>query len=306
MRHFRYFLLSSLAAFCLLFASCDLLFPDSENETDLTPEAGDNMYMGNPDDAGTSTTANAENYLLIKEGLYAVSYNSSRRIPNLVSWHLDVGDFTSGVRYDGDFFEDEGLPASWYRVDHQDYTNSGFDRGHMCPNADRNSTYELSKETFYTTNIVPQAPRNNQNVWKDLEEECRDIAQSGNELYIIAGVWDDSNGGGGVGSQGAQTWINDADNEPEYEWVCVPEYLWKVILVMDESDEDDIERASTLNCDMIAIWIPNTQDSADEDWTYYAVPVDEVEEKTGYDFFENLPDDVEDYLERQAYTGAEV
>ena len=64
---------------------------------------------------------------------------SSSGIPKWVSWSLTSADQGTG-RYDGNFITDTSLPAGMKRVTHSDYTNSGYDRGHMCPNADRNVT----------------------------------------------------------------------------------------------------------------------------------------------------------------------
>ncbi len=69
-----------------------------------------------------------------------------------------------------------------------DYTNSGYDRGHMAPSADRTNSIADNLPLFYMSNIVPQAPDNNQGPWVQLEEYCRELARGGNELYIISGV----------------------------------------------------------------------------------------------------------------------
>jgi endonuclease G len=104
------------------------------------------MVLGNPSAAGTSSS----NYL-IQRPQYALGYTSSTGIPKWVSWSLTSGDQGSG-RYDGNFITDTSLPAGMKRVTHADYTNSGYDRGHMCPNADRNVTLDHCKQTFILTN----------------------------------------------------------------------------------------------------------------------------------------------------------
>ena len=44
-----------------------------------------------------------------------------------------------------------------------------------------------SSMTFYMTNILPQAPGNNQGPWVQLENYERELASGGNELYVISG-----------------------------------------------------------------------------------------------------------------------
>ena len=68
-----------------------------------------------------------------------------------------------------------------------DYVKSGFDKGHLCPSADRSSTDENNSATFLLTNMIPQAPNNNRITWEHLEKYCRDLVKQGNELYFICG-----------------------------------------------------------------------------------------------------------------------
>lgn len=73
---------------------------------------------------------------------------------NWVAWELTKVDFGTSDRQD-DFRPDPYLPAGWYRGKTSDYTGSGFDRGHLCPSADRTFTLEDNSATFLMTNIIP-------------------------------------------------------------------------------------------------------------------------------------------------------
>jgi endonuclease G len=104
-----------------------------------------------------------------------------------VSWHLE-NDWTGNLSRVDTFRADSAVSPDWYRVQSTDYFASGFDRGHMTPNADRDNpaTIPLNQETFLMSNMVPQAPNNNQGPWADLEAFLRTLLPA-NEVYIVAG-----------------------------------------------------------------------------------------------------------------------
>jgi endonuclease G, mitochondrial len=121
-------------------------------------QENDNMGLGNPSKATTDIT-NAENYLMVKPQ-YCLSYSNSKHIPNWVSWHLGMTDLGVTKRKNN-FHSDSTLPPEWYHVSSTDYSKTGFDRGHMCPSADRTASEEDNSATFLMTNMVPQASNNN-------------------------------------------------------------------------------------------------------------------------------------------------
>jgi endonuclease G len=68
---------------------------------------------------------------------------------------------------------------------HSDYTNSGYDRGHMAPNADFNDTRENALKTFFTANIWPQTPEVNRVTWLETENETRSLAREYNAVHVV-------------------------------------------------------------------------------------------------------------------------
>jgi endonuclease G len=246
------------------------------------PPMGEHLTMGNPSNAVTDVNQ-PTNYLLDKTQ-YAVSYNRDRGIPNWVSWHLDSTWLGSTPRQD-DFRNDTTLPAGWYQVQATDYSGSGFDRGHHCPSGDRTNTVASNSATFLMTNMMPQAPDNNQGPWANLESYCRTLVSSGNELYIITG----GSGSGGTGSNGGTTTTVASGH------VAVPSQTWKVIIVLP-SGTNDVSRVTT-STRTIAVIMPNAQGIRANDWKSYRVSVDQVEALTGYDFFSNVSTSIQSVIE---------
>jgi endonuclease G len=243
----------------------------------------EHLVMGNPSNAVVNVNQPG-NYLLDKLQ-YAVSYNRDLGRPNWVSWHL-ASNWLGGAPRQNDFRNDTTLPAGWYQVQGTDYTGSGFDRGHHCPSADRTSTVADNSATFLMTNMMPQAPDNNQGPWEVLESYCRTLVSQGNELYIIAG----GTGSGGTGSNGGVT-TTIANGH-----VAVPAKTWKVVLVLPQATGNDVSRVTT-STRTIAVILPNTQGIRANDWKTYRVSVDQVESLTGYDFFSNVPANIQSVIE---------
>ncbi|HEX6162128.1 MAG TPA: DNA/RNA non-specific endonuclease, partial [Vicinamibacterales bacterium] len=241
------------------------------------------LAFGNPTDAVADLSA-PQNYLMSKPE-FALSYNRDLGRANWVSWHLSPEWYGSLSRVDT-FRADPAIPddPAWYRVQGFDFSGSGFDRGHMVPNADRDkeTSVPINQATYLMTNMLAQAPGNNQGPWADLEAYLRTVSDAGNELYIVAGP----DGVGGTGSQGGVT------NTIANGHVTVPGSTWKVALVLPRAAGDDVARVSCATR-TIAVIMPNVDNIREIDWQMYLTSVDAVESLTGYDFFENLPDAVE-------------
>ena len=151
-----------------------------------------------------------------------------------------------------------------------DYRGSGYDRGHLAPFADFAWNAEQAKETFYLSNISPQARQFNQGVWRELEELTRDWANRFQRLYVVTGPVMTEDPKGTIGRETR---------------VAIPAAYYKVLL-----DLDDPERKG------IGFVIPN--EISFDPLPKYALSIDEVEAITGIDFFSELmPKDEEKQLE---------
>lgn len=240
----------------------------------------DNLLMGNPSNATTSVS-NYTNYLMVKT-YYALSYHRDRGIPNWVSWHIKSSDMGSAARQN-DFRADATLPSGWYQVQSTSYSGSGFDRGHNCPSADRTSSVAANSSTFLMTNMIPQAPNNNQQTWNNLESYTRSLVNAGNEVYVIMGSY----GTGGTGSNGT---VNTIDNGH----ITVPNRVWKVIVVL-ANGSNDLGRVTTATR-VIAVNTPNIN-TISSDWKQYRTSVDAIEAATGYNLLSNVSTSVQSVIE---------
>jgi endonuclease G, mitochondrial len=239
----------------------------------ISPENSDasvHLTLGNPSDAN-STDAN--NYLIIKKQ-YALSYNRDKGIPNWVSWQLNKSWLGEAPR-SNNFRPDDTIPQGWYRVTPNDYTRSGYDKGHMTPSADRTNSVEDNAATFLMTNIIPQAPDNNQGYWANLENYSRKLAAEGKELYIISGGY------------GQKEIIAKGK-------VSVPNHVFKIIVVTELGKGINSVTDSTR---IIAVDTPNINGNKEANWTDYITSVDAIEKKTGYNFLSNVKPSVQDIIE---------
>jgi DNA/RNA endonuclease G (NUC1) len=255
--------------------------------TSVPPSSSVHLTFGNPSSAIASASYPA-NYLMEKPQ-FAMSYHRDRGIPNWVSWHLDATWTGSAARQD-DFRNDTSLPSGWYQVGGSSYSGSGFDRGHNCPSADRTKTVADNSATFLMTNMIPQAPDNNQGPWANMENYLRTLVSAGNEVYIVMGQY----GVGGTGSSGAANTI-DAGR------VTVPDRVWKVAIVIP-SGTNDVSRVTT-STRVIAVDMPNDQGIRSVSWGTYRTTVDAIEAATGFDLFSAISDSIEATLESRVDNG---
>ncbi|WP_311950813.1 DNA/RNA non-specific endonuclease [Mucilaginibacter terrae] len=264
---------------------------------DAPPATGDNsnLLFGNPSNA---TTVSADNFF-IDAGYYVESYSKTRGTPNWVSWHIDATNITNAVKRIDNFAGFTGLPTDFYQVQSNSYVNSGFDRGHNCPSGDRTSSTNANYATFLMTNMIPQAPQNNQQTWNFMEQDLRTQITAGNEVYVIMGSY----GTGGIGKN-SNAIVNSIDNGR----VIVPSNVWKVAIIIPNGNGDLIRAANTGSVKIVAVNTPNRNDT-NVSWRTYTTTVRDIEAKVSaangspFNLFSNLPQNVQDALETQTGAG---
>lgn len=201
---------------------------------------------------------------------YTVSFNERTKIPNWVAWTISADELIERESRTNDFQPDPALPEH-LAVTTEDYTNSGYDRGHMCPAADNKYHWRAMDECFHMTNICPQNHNLNAGVWSSLEHQCRQWAEKGHTVHVVCGpILDNKSKARYIGSK---------------HKVCIPDGFFKVVVYGLESSKPQ------------AVGFIFENKAGKKNLSHYICTINEVEEVTGINFFPTLPDEQENYLE---------
>lgn len=191
---------------------------------------------------------------------YALSYNANLGIANWVSWELHSSWFGNSGRFNGNFLVDTGLPPSYFRANHHDYTNSGYDRGHLVRSHERTNNAENNRSTFYLSNCMPQHPDLNRGVWLSFEKHCESLClDSGFVLRIISG--------------GIQPCIDKLANNQ----LCIPAAFYKIVYIDRRTNDTNRFR-------VLSVIMPNEAGIRKADWRKYQRSISEIEALCGYAF----------------------
>lgn len=200
------------------------------------------------------------------EGM-TLSFNSEMHLPNWVVWELTGLEVAGSYPRKDNFRGDDNVVGS---AEKWDYSYSGYDRGHMAPAADMKWSKKAMDDSFYMTNMCPQAKSLNTGAWKRLEEKCRQWAEIDSAIIIVCGP---------VLTDPILEHIGDNN-------VAVPQRFFKVIL------SPYVDEPRGIGFIMPNGKVPGGMQAA-------AVTIDEVERITGLDFFSSLPDEIENNVESQ-------
>lgn len=212
----------------------------------------------------TKTSKGLSSQIITHVG-YTTSYNSVWLIPNWVSYELTATEVAGTYPRPKKAFEPDPLVKGKSAV-HRDYSNSGYSRGHMAPAADMKWSEQAMLESFYLSNICPQIAELNGGVWERLENRCRSLAKEGS-VFICCGPI-----------------ISGTPKRIGENKVAVPAGFYKVLCMKRKG-----------KWQAIGFMFPNS--ACQGSMFDYVCTVDEVEKKTGHDFFYNLSDDIENSIE---------
>ncbi len=125
--------------------------------------------------------------------LLSICYDYGYKSAKYVAYTLD-GTLINEVNIEDrpSFYTEPEIPNE-YRILYSDYTNSGYDRGHLAPDADFDYNEEDLNIIYTMANIIPQDPYVNRYLWIKAEYQERLLAASLGELGVINGVVFDTN-----------------------------------------------------------------------------------------------------------------
>lgn len=194
---------------------------------------------------------------------YTASYNHTTLCPDWVAWELTAEE-ADGLN-DGQFSFSRDPDVAFPKASREDYSHSGWDKGHMAPRADMRWSCQALEESYYFTNICPQDHTMNSQAWRKIEELTRRLAQRHGQVWIVCGPIFDT--------VQAPTTIGEAR-------VWVPTAFYKALAI---STADGYQT--------VGFVVENTpQDGSPR---RYAVSVDSVEALVGRNLFPTLPEAAE-------------
>lgn len=231
---------------------------------------------------------------------YTICYREEYEQPEWAAYTLTAEKLVKNASREDNFRPDPKISTGSASL--ADYKGSGYDRGHLAPAADFSYSEEAMSDSFYLSNMSPQNGSFNRGIWAKLEAAVRDWAGETLVTYVVTGP---------VLEKPASEYGFIGANE-----VSVPEFYYKALLFVYTDDADDARVPSAVTdagasqdalisattSDGQQVWLyaagyllPNEKSSAD--LASFTVSIDDIEARTGLNFFSLLPDVYEDVLE---------
>ena len=215
---------------------------------------------------------------LIARQIYCLSNNPDTKFADWVAYRVDSESIKAGMKTKRNWKADPALPED-ETLEPEDFKGANkalsVDRGHQAPLASFKGT-EYWHQTNYLSNITPQRSALNQGPWKQLEDAVRELAAE-QSVYVMTGPL----------YERSMQELPGAD-EPHK----VPSGYWKIVAVQNAGEIPIVVRA----------YIFDQDTSRSSKIAEHLVTVDEIEERSGLDFFWKLPDAVESAIEGRAFS----
>ncbi len=225
------------------------------------PKQGENNDGGTLDEYIPFSKLNTG---IVRHKAFILNYREEYEQASWVLHRLDKEAMDGREARSNEFIEDPLVETGSAHT--RDYSRSGYDRGHLCPAADFKHNKELQDETFYMSNMSPQNPDFNRGIWSNLEDKIRRWVVDRENLIILTGP---------ILQKGLET-IGKSNK------IAVPQAFYKIVY--------DIEQEQA-----IAFLISN--EGSSKSIKSFVVSIDYIEKLTSIDFFEKLPDDLEQKIE---------
>jgi len=223
-------------------------------------------------------------------------WNSTNSVKNWNRNNWRNGQRFNGYGGDSDPFQPDNEISTGFRSELSDYSGSGYNRGHICASEDRICDMTSNGQTFYLSNMHPQVYDFNTGVWVNMENKLRNwrdaVVNQGGTMYVCKGgtIYDvtlDGKKQAGVIKRISGRSIYDATST---SGIPVPKYFFMAVLAK-----------TSRGYSAMAFWAEHKSDSS-TNLQNYMISVNELESRTGYDFFCNLPDNIEETVESTLIT----
>lgn len=203
---------------------------------------------------------------------YCMEFNKAKRHSRWVAYTLHSGNCMARVSRTDLFTADPSIAES-DQASRSDF--NGYDRGHICPSADRLGSAEANMQTFYYSNMSPQKSSFNQSggAWYEHEGIVRSLgrnAQKRDTLYIVKG--------GVIENKELLSEVTSSQR------CVIPRFYFMALLVLKNN-----------RYKAIAYWFDQKLNTSTD------ITIDALEDSTGIDFFPALPDAIERQVESIKY-----
>ncbi|API87788.1 DNA/RNA non-specific endonuclease [Francisella uliginis] len=224
----------------------------------VTNYCHDFLIYGNPSFDVTSGLGQTNLYLC-RDG-YVVGYNYKTKEASWVAFKLTKAKVANKLKRNDRFKEDDDVPFV-YRATLDDYSHSGYDRGHLASYASMDFSKKSAEESFLLSNMSPQKAGLNRQGWERLERDERIWANMYDSIYVYTGPI--------YKKQKIHKTIGDNK-------IAVPDYFFKIIYVPSKNKA-------------IAFVMPNARVDKTK-IANYRVSIKDIEQRTGLHFLDNIPD----------------
>ena len=223
------------------------------------------IYAQSPVVESTALVPTTNRGYLIQHTYFILSYSETNRQAEWVAYNLTPASINGSQERTDDFRIDPKVKNN--PVGSNDYSGTGYDRGHLCPAGDMKLNLTSMSESFYMSNMSPQEPSFNRGIWETLESRVRIWAIEKNGVYVVTGPI-----------------LKNICGSIKNGTISVPCSYYKIIFKDNGSEK-------------IAIALILNNQGSSSSLKSFATSIDNIESLTGIDFFSGLSDDIENKLE---------
>ena len=232
----------------------------------------------------TSSKQRAVTHSYVYEGKtyrnYTVLYDGNRHCPLWVAQVMHAGAYPNNkVGRNESWVYDPGIPDSWQQKGLQNASAVGFSRGHFCASSDRQTCVDANRETFYYSNQAPQWQEKfngSGGAWYNLEQDIPEPTGR-DTLYVVQGVL----------FEGTIQTLPSTDNKD----VSIPSHFYKLLMKCSFNTSGAMTAANG-----VAYLFTNEEHAGG--YSSFATTIREIEDRTGIDFFTNIPSEFQEPAEK--------